>query len=100
MNILRVDPERALRLCKRLLHLLPSLFQLIIVIMITIIIIIMMMIIIMMKIMMKIVNVDLSKINLVGEIQIRLKLRLNLSSPVCLEEFRVFKQIKIDRRDF
>ena len=95
MNILRVDPERALRLCKRLLHLLPSLFQLIIVIMITIIIIIMMM-----KIMMKIVNVDLSKINLVGEIQIRLKLRLNLSSPVCLEEFRVFKQIKIDRRDF
>ena len=41
----------------------------------------------MMKIMMKIVNVDLSKINLVGEIQIRLKLRLNLSSPVSLEEF-------------
>ena len=36
---------------------------------------------------MKIVNVDLSKINLVGEIQIRLKLRLNLSSPVSLEEF-------------
>ena len=43
VNILGVDPERALRLCKRLLHLLPSLFQLIIVIMITMIKIIMMM---------------------------------------------------------